>query len=461
MARMPTLTRSLLVLGLLLAGHASAQTTSKTEVITYWDNTTKWVLGQTASITCFESIPASTSCNNATSASDPSDVISSTTYDATYAMPLTTSSFGKLQSTMTYDTTSTVASGQLGTLKTVKDGLNQTTTLSNWKRGIPQTIQYADLTSQSAVVNDNGWISSVTDELGNKTCYGYDTMGRLGGITYPSEASAGVCDASTWTAMTRSFVPVAAVEYGIAAGHWRETVTTGNATKITYYDGMWRPLLVREYDAGNQAATQRFTKTAYDADGRVSFAAYPVSTLTYAAQQAGDKGVTTGYDALGRVTSVSQDTELTPSLQVTTTTYNTGFTTTVTNPRGYATTTSYLTYDQPSTDWPLVITAPVAEDAMSRLDVDPLGLDETDRRLLHAIIEKFGGGPVGIDTVAASISEESDTVEDVYEPFLIQLGFLQRTPRGRIATPHAYQHLGLTPPRRAGEGENVQAVLPL
>jgi Holliday junction DNA helicase RuvB len=108
-----------------------------------------------------------------------------------------------------------------------------------------------------------------------------------------------------------------------------------------------------------------------------------------------------------------------------------------------------------------IITAPVAEDAMSRLDVDPLGLDETDRRLLHAIIEKFGGGPVGIDTVAASISEESDTVEDVYEPFLIQLGFLQRTPRGRIATPHAYQHLGLTPPRRAGEGENVQAALPL
>jgi Holliday junction DNA helicase RuvB len=80
-----------------------------------------------------------------------------------------------------------------------------------------------------------------------------------------------------------------------------------------------------------------------------------------------------------------------------------------------------------------VITAPVAEDALSRLDVDPLGLDETDRRLLHAIIEKFGGGPVGIDTVAASISEESDTVEDVYEPFLIQLGFLQRERPGRHA----------------------------
>jgi Holliday junction DNA helicase RuvB len=108
-----------------------------------------------------------------------------------------------------------------------------------------------------------------------------------------------------------------------------------------------------------------------------------------------------------------------------------------------------------------VITGPVAIEALNRLDVDALGLDETDRRLLHAIIEKFAGGPVGIDTVAASISEESDTVEDVYEPYLLQLGFLQRTPRGRIATPHAYAHLGLDVPRRAGEGENYQSALPI
>ena len=92
-----------------------------------------------------------------------------------------------------------------------------------------------------------------------------------------------------------------------------------------------------------------------------------------------------------------------------------------------------------------IITAPVADEAMSRLDVDPLGLDETDRRLLHAIIEKFGGGPVGLDTVAASISEESDTLEDVYEPFLLQLGFLQRTPRGRIVTKLGRAHIGATP----------------
>jgi Holliday junction DNA helicase RuvB len=77
------------------------------------------------------------------------------------------------------------------------------------------------------------------------------------------------------------------------------------------------------------------------------------------------------------------------------------------------------------------------------LAVDPTGLDETDRRVLNAIIDKFNGGPVGLDTIAAAISEEPDTIMDVYEPYLMQLGFLERTPRGRVATQLAYQHLGL------------------
>jgi Holliday junction DNA helicase RuvB len=95
-----------------------------------------------------------------------------------------------------------------------------------------------------------------------------------------------------------------------------------------------------------------------------------------------------------------------------------------------------------------VATRDVAREALSMLEVDDLGLDGTDRRLLETVIHKFGGGPVGLDTIAAATSEESDTIEDVYEPFLIQLGFLQRTPRGRMATDHAYRHLGLTPPPR-------------
>lgn len=95
-----------------------------------------------------------------------------------------------------------------------------------------------------------------------------------------------------------------------------------------------------------------------------------------------------------------------------------------------------------------VITAKVADAALTILDVDALGLDETDRRILAAIVEKFDGGPVGIETLAAATSEETDTIMDVYEPYLIQLGFLQRTPRGRIATRLAYQHLGTIPPAR-------------
>jgi Holliday junction DNA helicase RuvB len=88
------------------------------------------------------------------------------------------------------------------------------------------------------------------------------------------------------------------------------------------------------------------------------------------------------------------------------------------------------------------ITQKVAIDALSKLEIDPLGLDEIDHKVLRTIIEKFGGGPVGLDTIAASISEEAETITDVYEPFLMQLGFLERTPRGRLATQLAYEHLG-------------------
>lgn len=95
------------------------------------------------------------------------------------------------------------------------------------------------------------------------------------------------------------------------------------------------------------------------------------------------------------------------------------------------------------------ITLQVARDALAQLEIDELGLDENDRRLLRAIIELFDGGPVGLSTLAAALAEEVDAIEDVYEPFLLQLGFLQRTPRGRIATRRAYEHLGLPYPERS------------
>jgi Holliday junction DNA helicase RuvB len=105
------------------------------------------------------------------------------------------------------------------------------------------------------------------------------------------------------------------------------------------------------------------------------------------------------------------------------------------------------------------ITRETAVAALDLLEIDQLGLDDLDRRVLRSIIEKFGGGPVGLDTIGASISEESDTIMDVVEPYLLQLGFLERTARGRVATPHAYRHLNLPLPQHVLAGKPNQPSL--
>ncbi|MCL1796375.1 MAG: Holliday junction branch migration DNA helicase RuvB, partial [Clostridia bacterium] len=91
-------------------------------------------------------------------------------------------------------------------------------------------------------------------------------------------------------------------------------------------------------------------------------------------------------------------------------------------------------------------TLDVAKESLKGLDIDDLGLDRVDRAVLNAMIQKFGGGPVGLDTLAATTGEDATTIEDVYEPYLLQLGFLMRTPRGRVATPAAYEHMRVVPP---------------
>ncbi|MEO0491034.1 MAG: Holliday junction DNA helicase RuvB C-terminal domain-containing protein, partial [Cyanobacteria bacterium J06659_2] len=92
------------------------------------------------------------------------------------------------------------------------------------------------------------------------------------------------------------------------------------------------------------------------------------------------------------------------------------------------------------------ITGAIAAEALELFNVDPVGLDWTDRRMLTVMIENFGGGPVGLDTLAASTGEDAQTIEEVYEPYLMQIGYLQRTPRGRVATPLALKHLGYRVP---------------
>ncbi|HEX6574839.1 MAG TPA: Holliday junction branch migration DNA helicase RuvB [Gemmatimonadaceae bacterium] len=102
-----------------------------------------------------------------------------------------------------------------------------------------------------------------------------------------------------------------------------------------------------------------------------------------------------------------------------------------------------------------VITRDVAKEGLRLLDVDQFGLDDMDSRILKTIIEKFEGGPVGVKTIAAAVGEDEGTIEEVYEPFLVQQGFLQRTPRGRLATPQAYRHFGYNPPAPVSQQQNL------
>ena len=100
------------------------------------------------------------------------------------------------------------------------------------------------------------------------------------------------------------------------------------------------------------------------------------------------------------------------------------------------------------------ITREVAEQGLTLMEVDPLGLDRVDHQMLQAIIQKYSGGPVGLETLAATTGEEAETIEDVYEPYLMQIGFLQRTPRGRVATRLAYGHLGIPFPEGPGDNQH-------
>jgi RHS repeat-associated protein len=262
------------------------------------------------------------------------------------SLPAWINRFGRTQQSATYNSDGTVA--------TISDGRNNVTAVSNWKRGIPQLIRHPPTpeapegATESATVNDNGWITSVTDAVGSVTGYGYDAMGRLASIIQPT--GDGVAYHTTY----RSFQPIAANDWkpqGLSVGQWRLTEVTGHRTAITYMDALWRPVLSHEYDGQNVAATLRASKTAYDTSGRVSFQSYPSSQTI-----PGDTGTRTFYDALGRVTRVEQDSE--HGALVTTTQYLSGLKTRVTNPKGFSTTTSFMAWDQPAYDFPTLSEQP-------------------------------------------------------------------------------------------------------
>lgn len=300
---------------------SSSAGNSRTDVTTYHDNLSLWVLGQTATVT------------NA----DTGKIVSETQFHPN-ALPHKSYRHGVLEHELTY-----AADGTLGT---VKDGNGNVTTLGSWKRGVPRLIQYPATpealsgATESAVVNDMGWIESRTDESGSTWSYAYDDLGRLTQISYPGGGNPTIF----------AFEKIGVVEHGIAGGHWRHLVSTGNARKYSYLDAFWRPMLTWEHDTANIGGTQRFQRFTYDASGRTTFSSYPSDTSATLA------GVWTEYDALGRTTSATQDSEL--GLLPTTTQYLSGNITRVTDPAGNVTDTHLEAYGSPDASAPVLIEAP-------------------------------------------------------------------------------------------------------
>lgn len=298
---------------------SSSQGASRTDTTSYYNDTNAWLLGQVSS-----------QINNNTGL-----VEVQTSYNA-QAMPTEQRRFGKLLQTLSYHADGNVAS--------FADGRGNSTTLNGWKRGIPQSIGFADGSSMSASVDDNGWIRSVTNELGYQTSFDYDAMGRQIRKAFAQG------DTVAWNPTTQIFERVDAVEHGLGAGHWRLTTNTGNRNKVTWFDAMWRPALTREQDASNPTATQRYQRFTYDHAGRTTFQSYPDSASNPSAGQWSE------FDALGRVTSSSSDSEL--GLLTTVTAYLPGMRVRTTDARGQSSTTLHRVYDTPAYDTPVAIEHP-------------------------------------------------------------------------------------------------------
>jgi YD repeat-containing protein len=188
-----------------------------------------------------------------------------------------------------------------GQLASFTDGNGHTTTLGNYYRGVPRTIGYPDGTSETLAVDDLGQITAITDQTGHTTSYGYDAIGRIAQISYPHDSR---IDSASWYPKVFSYAYVTGAERGVAAGHWRRTVTQGNATDTTWFDAELRPVL---HDTGN-GQEDISTATGYDWRGQTTFASYPVAGSP--ALSAITTGTRSVYDALGRLIQSQQDTEL-------------------------------------------------------------------------------------------------------------------------------------------------------
>ncbi len=314
---------------------------SRTEQLTWISFTQPWVLSQLQQVTSSGQIPELT------------------TYDALTALPVARFEFGRKVWQRTYHS----AGMQAGLIHTVADGKNQTTTLNDWRRGVPQYISFADQSTRRATVSDFGSVLTVVDELNNTTRFGYDLLDRLTSVQYPNEPN------QTWAQTNITYSRAAFAEFGIGSTHWIRNESTGGYRKQTRYDAFWRPLSEHEYDVANTAATQRFRNWRYDYAGRVIFAAYPLANASSITSF--PYGTSSTYDALGRPLTMTQDAEAGQRFTAQYA-YLSGFQTRVTNPRGFATTTSFQAFDSPDTaaparmDLPEGVTTTISRDVFGK-----------------------------------------------------------------------------------------------
>jgi RHS repeat-associated protein len=325
-------TLSFVALLSLATSGALAQTISKTETVVYKDDLTTWTVGQIESVT-IDGVEASRTEFNAS------------------AQPYRTYSFGKLQKTYSFYAN--------GLLNTAADGMGRTTTFENYARGIPRLIRFHDTTTRSAEVDDNGWVSSTTDERSARTCYDYDLMGRVTSTTYPSETQSNVCDASKWTPESVTFAQLTSFEFDAPPGSWRHRTTRGRLQTSTYFDGFLRPMLVEERDTATNALIYR--RTTYDQDGRLTFQSYPASNYLASA------GITTSYDSLGR----RYQRKTTDNVTLETNVYLTGRRRQVTDADNKVTKLDYQAFDEP--DYSLAFRIEGAEGQITDIDRDVFG----------------------------------------------------------------------------------------
>jgi len=355
---------------------ALAQTYTKIETTTYHDDKANWIIGQVKSQSV-NGLPTVSADYNAK------------------ARPTAIKQFGTVVQTISYNADGTIAS--------VSDAKNNAIGFSSWMRGVPRLITMPGNTSQSATVDDNGWIRTVTNQVGATTTYGYDAMGRTSSVQYPQD------DTVQWNTETTAFVQVASEEFGIPAGHWRQTQSKGNWRRESYFDALWRPLFVREYDSASPATTESIERFTYDHAGRALFRSYPSrgSAISY--------GTWTEYDPLGRTTSVSVDGEA--GLLTTTTSYLGDGSVRVRTPRQTESITRFQAFDKPSNDFPVSIQMP--ESAVTEITRDVFGkplvitrrsndntkrvdrryVYQSDQRLCKVIEPETGATVYGYDAV--------------------------------------------------------------